>query len=83
MNLASLLDLPSMIVPESVVLIDTTTDGEPATITYEELRSAVSQAAGLLTELGVGPGDRVGLLDVRSQARRAHALHRRHRLRHA
>ena len=66
MNLASLLDLPSMIVPESMVLIDTTGDGEPRSVTYEELRAAVSQTAGLLTELGVGPGDRVGLFATNS-----------------
>ncbi|MGI9596322.1 MAG: class I adenylate-forming enzyme family protein [Acidimicrobiales bacterium] len=62
-----------MIAPESVVLIDTTTDtghtdGTARTITYEELRAAVSQAAGLLTELGVGPGDRVGLFATNSAA---------------
>ena len=65
MNLASLLDLPSMIVPESTVLIDTS-GGRDRTITYEELRSGVSQTAGLLMELGVGPGDRVGLFATNS-----------------
>jgi acyl-CoA synthetase (AMP-forming)/AMP-acid ligase II len=70
-NLASLLDLPSMIAPESVVAIDTTTsdndnEGTARTITYEQLRSAVSLTAGLLTELGVGPGDRVGLFATNS-----------------
>ncbi len=73
MNLASLLDLPSMIAPDSVVLIDTTTtggdtDGTATPITYEELRAAVSQAAGLLTELGIGQGDRVGLFATNSAA---------------
>jgi len=65
-NLASLLDLPSMIVPETVVLIDTTGDGEARVVTYEELRAAVSLTAGLLTEMGVGPGDRVGLFATNS-----------------
>lgn len=68
MNLGSLLDLPSMIVPESVVLIDTTAEGGPRTVTYEELRSAVSQAAGLLSSLGVGEGDRVGIFATNSTA---------------
>ncbi len=73
MNLASLLDLPSMIAPESVVLIDATTDGSATdgtarTITYAELRESVSQTAGLLTELGIGPGDRVGLFATNSTA---------------
>jgi acyl-CoA synthetase (AMP-forming)/AMP-acid ligase II len=65
-NLASLLDLPSMIVPDSMVLIDTTSADGPREVTYEELRAAVSQAAGLLTELGVGQGDRVGVFATNS-----------------
>ncbi len=68
MNLASLLDLPSMIAPDSIVAIDTTTDGEDRAITYEELRAAVSQTCGLLMELGVGAGDRVGLFATNSAA---------------
>ncbi len=68
MNLASLLDLPAMIAPDSVALIDTTTEGEDQPVTYEELRAAVSQAAGLLTELGIGPGDRVGLFATNTAA---------------
>ncbi len=68
MNLGSLLDLPSMIVPDSMVLIDTTGAGGAREVTYEELRSAVSQAAGLLTELGVGAGDRVGIFATNSCA---------------
>ncbi len=55
-----------MIAPESVALIDTTTDGDAGRITYEELRAAVSQTAGLLTELGIGAGDRVGLFATNS-----------------
>ena len=68
MNLGSLLDLPSMIVPDAMVLIDTTASGGAREVTYGELREAVSQTAGLLTELGVGPGDRVGLFATNSCA---------------
>jgi acyl-CoA synthetase (AMP-forming)/AMP-acid ligase II len=67
-NLASLLDLPSMIVPDSMVLIDTTAPDGPREITYGELREAVGQAAGLLTELGVVAGDRVGVFATNSCA---------------
>jgi acyl-CoA synthetase (AMP-forming)/AMP-acid ligase II len=56
MNLASLLDLPSMIVPESTVVVDG--DRE---VTYFDLRSAAAQVAGLLKSLGVEPNDRVGV----------------------
>jgi acyl-CoA synthetase (AMP-forming)/AMP-acid ligase II len=55
-----------MIAPESVVVLDASTDGNHRSITYEELRAAVSQTAGLLTELGIGPGDRVGLFATNS-----------------
>lgn len=66
MNLASLLDFPSLIVPDSLVLIDTTPASGPREVTYGELRAAVAQAAGLLTELGVTQGDRVGLFATNS-----------------
>jgi acyl-CoA synthetase (AMP-forming)/AMP-acid ligase II len=65
-NLASLLDLPSMIVPDAVAVIDSTAPGGARTVTYEELRTAVSHAAGLLRELGISAGDRVGLLATNS-----------------
>lgn len=68
MNLGSLLDLPSMIVPESMVLIDTTPASGPRDVTYGELREAVSQTAGLLMGLGVVPGDRVGVFATNSCA---------------
>ncbi|MEM7326433.1 MAG: AMP-binding protein [Actinomycetota bacterium] len=55
-----------MIAPESVVVIDASTDGNHRSIMYEELRASVSQTAGLLTELGIGPGDRVGLFATNS-----------------
>jgi acyl-CoA synthetase (AMP-forming)/AMP-acid ligase II len=61
LNLAMLLDLPAMIVPDEVVLIDTTAEGGRREVTYGELRENVSKVAGLLTEIGVTPGDRVGV----------------------
>jgi acyl-CoA synthetase (AMP-forming)/AMP-acid ligase II len=57
MNLAMLLDLPSMIVPDEVVVIDI--DGRE--VAYGELRQNVAQAAGMLRALGVGAGDRVAV----------------------
>ncbi|MEL7155918.1 MAG: AMP-binding protein [Actinomycetota bacterium] len=66
MNLGSLLDLPSMIVPDAMVLIDTTPASGPREVTYGELREAVSQTAGLLMSLGVEGGDRVGLFATNS-----------------
>ena len=36
-------------------------DGERRVFTYAELQGEVNRAAGLLRELGVGPGDRVGI----------------------
>ncbi|MCP3987906.1 MAG: long-chain fatty acid--CoA ligase [Actinomycetia bacterium] len=57
-----------MIVPDSMVLIDTTAPGGPREVTYGELREAVAQAAGLLTELGVTAGDRVGVFATNSCA---------------
>ncbi|MPY92236.1 MAG: AMP-binding protein [Acidimicrobiia bacterium] len=56
MNLASLLDLPSMIVPDTTVIVDG--DRE---VGYFELRSASAQVAGLLRSLGVEANDRVGI----------------------
>jgi acyl-CoA synthetase (AMP-forming)/AMP-acid ligase II len=57
MNLAMLLDLPSMIVPDDIVVIDV--DGRE--VSYAELRAGASKVAGLLRSLGVGTSDRVGL----------------------
>jgi acyl-CoA synthetase (AMP-forming)/AMP-acid ligase II len=64
-NLASLLDLPSMIVPDAMALIDIS-GPSPREITYGELRANVGQTAGLLTELGVTAGDRVGVFATNS-----------------
>ena len=36
-------------------------DGTVSTLTYAELKSLVNRAAGLLRDLGVEPGDRIGL----------------------
>ena len=57
MNLAMLLDLPSMIVPDEIAVVDI--DGRE--VTYGELREKVSQTAGMLAALGVGVGDRVAI----------------------
>ena len=54
-----LLDIPSMIVPDQVLLIDG--DDE---ITYGELRAAAGQVGGLLQSLGVEGGDRVGIFST-------------------
>lgn len=59
-NVAMLLDLPSMICFDQTAVIDV--DG--TAVSYGELRAAVSQAAGLLSSLGVTSGDRVGILAV-------------------
>ncbi len=65
MNLASLLDLPAMIVPESIALEDVSSD-DARPVTYSELRNNVSLAAGLLNSLEVNAGDRVGLFATNS-----------------
>ncbi len=63
-NVAMLLDLPSMICFDQTAVIDV--DGTE--ISYGELRANVSQAAGLLSSLGVTGGDRVGILAVNRAA---------------
>ncbi|MFN0026170.1 MAG: class I adenylate-forming enzyme family protein [Acidimicrobiales bacterium] len=60
MNVAMLLDLPSMICFEQTAVI--APDGTE--VSYGELRANVSAAAGLLSSLGVGVGDRVGILST-------------------
>ncbi len=57
MNLSMLLDIPASIVPDDVVLVD-----EHGQRTYGDLAQAAAKVAALLTELGVDPGDRVGVL---------------------
>jgi acyl-CoA synthetase (AMP-forming)/AMP-acid ligase II len=61
MNLASLLDLPALIVPDSMALVDLSGAGSAREVTYGELRVRAARAANLLRGLGVEPGDRVGL----------------------
>ncbi|MCO8129120.1 AMP-binding protein [Acidimicrobiia bacterium EGI L10123] len=57
MNLAMLLDIPSMIVPDDVAL-----RSDDDTVTYAELRSRVGRVAAALRSSGIGPGDRVAIL---------------------
>lgn len=57
-NVAMLIDLPSMICFDQTAVIDV--DGTE--VSYGELRAAISQTAGLLSSLGVTAGDRVGIL---------------------
>jgi len=59
MNLAMLLDIAAMIVGDHRAVVDG--EGES---TYEELRAAVAQVAGLLASSGVAEGDRVGILST-------------------
>src|SRR5205085_2921266 len=47
--------------PDRVALIADNEDGAVRRLTYRELHRAVCQAAGLLRDLGVRPGDRVGI----------------------
>src|SRR5439155_4720879 len=61
MNLAMLLDIPSMIVPDDAAIMT-----EKGTTTYGELRANAAAVAGHLASLGVGPGDRVGLFATNS-----------------
>src|SRR6058998_3797543 len=56
MNLAMLLDIPSMIVPDDAAIMT-----EKGTTTYGELRADAAAVAGHLASVGIGPGDRVGL----------------------
>lgn len=60
MNLASLVDIPALIAPDAPAVVA----GRAAD--YATLRSAVGRGAGLLAGLGVGPGDRVGILATNS-----------------
>lgn len=60
MNLASLVDIPALIAPDAPALIGT------RAVDYATLRSAVGRGAGLLSELGVGHGDRVGIFATNS-----------------
>jgi acyl-CoA synthetase (AMP-forming)/AMP-acid ligase II len=63
LNIALLLELPSSIVPDQTILRHR--DGG---VTYGELRAGTAQATGLLAEMGIGRGDRVGIFAVNSVA---------------
>jgi acyl-CoA synthetase (AMP-forming)/AMP-acid ligase II len=59
-NLASLVDIPALIAPDAPAM------SGPAAVDYAQLRSAVGRGAGLLRNLGVSVGDRVGLFATNS-----------------
>lgn len=60
MNLASLVDIPALIAPDAPAL-----SGD-RNVDYATLRAAVGRGAGLLADLGVAAGDRVGILATNS-----------------
>lgn len=71
MNLGMLLFMPASIAAEQTILVDCSyadgTGPEGAReVTYAELAQNVSKAAGLLSMLGVGEGDRVGIFATNS-----------------
>lgn len=69
MNLGMLLFMPATIAGEQVILIDTSTESSGGTareVTYQELLDNVGRVAGMLTTLGVGVGDRVGVFATNS-----------------
>jgi acyl-CoA synthetase (AMP-forming)/AMP-acid ligase II len=63
LNIALLLDLPSGIVPDQTIVRD-----DERSLTYAELREGMARTVGLLAELGIGRGDRVGIFAVNSVA---------------
>ncbi|HUF96729.1 MAG TPA: AMP-binding protein [Ilumatobacter sp.] len=60
MNLASLVDIPSLIAPDAPAIAG------PAAADYLQLRAAVGRGATLLSGLGVDAGDRVALFATNS-----------------
>ena len=65
LNLGMLLFMPATIAGDQTILIDTST--QPAReVSYQELLDNVAKTAGLLTTLGVEPGDRVGVFATNS-----------------
>ncbi len=57
--------MPATIAGDQTILVDTSTT--PAReVTYQELLDNVAKTAGLLTTLGVEPGDRVGVFATNS-----------------
>jgi len=68
-NLGMLLFMPASIAGEQIILIDTSSEADGGTareVTYSELLENVGKTAGLLTTLGVGVGDRVGIFATNS-----------------
>lgn len=59
MNLATLLDIPTMIVPDAPALIDTRREGPLRT--YAVLRERAARATGVMRDAGVLAGDRVAI----------------------
>src|SRR5262245_7786375 len=56
-NLGHVFDAPLRLAPDAVAVIQ-----EDTTLTYRELEGRVCRMANVLAGLGVGPGDRVGLM---------------------
>src|SRR5262245_40563814 len=56
-NLGHVFDAPLRLAPDAVAVIQ-----EDTTLTYRELEGRVCRMANMLAGLGVGPGDRVGLM---------------------
>ena len=64
-----LLFMPASIAGDQIILIDTSTENEGGAareVTYGGLLENVGKTAGLLTTLGVEPGDRVGVFATNS-----------------
>ncbi|MBV8085073.1 MAG: AMP-binding protein [Chloroflexi bacterium] len=59
MNLAELLMIPASMFPDTEILVC-----EDTRLTYADLAERAAAVAMTLTEAGVGPGDRVALLDI-------------------
>ena len=63
MNVSELLGISAVIVPDRTALVF-----EGRRTTYEELQSRVNRLAVALGEIGVGPGDRIGIIQVNTDA---------------
>jgi acyl-CoA synthetase (AMP-forming)/AMP-acid ligase II len=61
MNVGHATDAPLLAVPDRVALV---VDGE--TLTYRQLEHRIRQVEAALTAAGVGPGDRVALVNLGS-----------------
>ena len=63
MNTSEFLAISTAIVPDRTALVF-----EGRRTTYEELQSRVNRLAAALGSLGVGPGDRIGVIQVNTDA---------------